>query len=50
MDLKTQLQQLFERYESDIGAYAWMYESDRFAELIFCLLNQYNQYEYPLQI
>lgn len=43
MDLKTQLQRLFEKYESDIGAYAWMYETDRWAELIFCLLNQYNQ-------
>ncbi len=43
MDLKTQLQALFEKYESDIGAYAWMYETDRWAELIFCLLNQYNQ-------
>jgi hypothetical protein len=43
MDLKTQLQKLFEKYESDIGSYAWMYETDRWAELIFCLLNQYNQ-------
>lgn len=42
MDLKTQLQQLFERHESHVGVYAWMYESDRWAELIFCLLNQYN--------
>ena len=42
MDLKTQLQKLFEKHESDIGAYAWMYETDRWAELIFCLLNQYN--------
>jgi hypothetical protein len=42
MDLKTQLQELFEKNESDLGAYAWMYETDRCAELIFCLLNQYN--------
>jgi hypothetical protein len=41
--MKVQLQQLFERYESDIGTYAWMYETDRWAELIFCLLNQYNR-------
>ena len=40
MDLKTQLQELFEKYESDIGAYAWMYETDRWSELVFCLLNQ----------
>lgn len=42
MDLKIQLQQLFERHESDIGDYAWMYEDERWAELVFCLLNQYN--------
>ncbi|MGB8951187.1 MAG: hypothetical protein WCC06_00775 [Candidatus Aminicenantales bacterium] len=40
MDLKTQLQKLFEKHEPDIGEYAWMYETDRWAELVFCLLNQ----------
>ena len=43
MELKSQIQRLFELYESDFGTYAWMYESDRFDELIFCLLNQFNQ-------
>lgn len=42
MTIKTQLQELFERHEVDVGAYAWMHENDRWAELIFCLLNQYN--------
>lgn len=42
MDLKTKPQELFALYESDIGAYAWMHENDRWAELIFCLLNQYD--------
>ena len=40
MDLKNQLQKLFERYEADLGDYAWFYESDRWVELVFCLLNQ----------
>jgi hypothetical protein len=34
MDIEPQLQHLFERYESDLGAYVWMlYETDRWAEL-----------------
>jgi len=45
MNLKEQLQQLFERHESHLGAYAWLYETDRWAELIFCLLNQCTQQE-----
>jgi hypothetical protein len=41
MDLEPRLRQLFERHESDLGVYAWMYETDRWAELIFCLLSRY---------
>lgn len=40
MDLKKQLNELFEHYGEDLGDYAWLYESDRWVELIFCLLNQ----------
>ena len=40
MDLKNQLQKLFERYEAGLGDYTWLYESDRWVELVFCLLNQ----------
>ena len=45
MELKAHLKQLLERWESEIEAsdYAWIDESDRFAELIVCLLNQCNQ-------
>lgn len=41
MDFKTQLRDLYERHEPEAGTYAWMNENDRWAELIFCLLNQY---------
>lgn len=36
MDLKAQLQQLFERYEADLGDYACFYERDRW--VIFTVL------------
>ena len=38
--MKNQLQKLFERYEADLGDYTWLYESNRWVELVFCLLNQ----------
>ena len=44
-NLKAQLQRLIERHELDLGTYAWLYETDRWAELIFCLLNQCTQQE-----
>ncbi len=40
IDVKTHLQQLLSQHEADLGGYAWEHESDRFAELVFCLLNQ----------
>lgn len=45
MDLKDQLQQLFEQHEPQLGTYAWMYETDRWTELVFCLLNQFYRQE-----
>jgi hypothetical protein len=40
MDLKTRLQELCARHESDLATYAWVSEDDRWAELVFCLLDQ----------
>jgi hypothetical protein len=45
MDSKTQLQQHFERHEVDLAACAWVSKADRWAELVFYLLNQCNDQE-----
>lgn len=45
MELKAQLQQLYEQYESNLAAYAWASEDDRWAELVFCLLHQCSEQE-----
>lgn len=45
MDIKAQLQQLYKQYESDLATYAWASETDRWAELIFCLLHQCSRQE-----
>jgi hypothetical protein len=42
MDLKARLQQLHEQHQSDLAAYAWASEADRWVELIFCILLQYS--------
>jgi hypothetical protein len=40
MDLKSHLRELIERHKADLAGYAWTSETDRWAELVFCLLNQ----------
>ena len=40
MSLAMRLQELFERYEFDFADFPWVSETDRLAELIFCILNQ----------
>lgn len=45
MDAKTQLPQRFEWQEADLAAHAWMSEADRWAELVFSLLNQCSDQE-----
>jgi len=40
MDIKKQLQDLYFKHSEDLGEYAWLYESDRWLELVFCLINQ----------
>lgn len=45
MELKAQLQQLYEQHEFDLATYAWASEDDRWAELVFCLLLQCSEQE-----
>lgn len=40
MELKAQLQRLYQQHESDLATYAWASEDNRWAELVFCLLHQ----------
>jgi hypothetical protein len=45
MELKAELQQLHEHYESELATYAWAREDDRWGELVFCLLHQCSKQE-----
>jgi len=45
MDVKQQLLDMLDRHQPDLGVYAWVHETDRWAELIFCLLLQCTRQE-----
>jgi hypothetical protein len=40
MSLKSDLERVYQQYGPTLGNYAWMSETDRWAELVFCLLQQ----------
>jgi hypothetical protein len=40
VSLSSQLREIYDRHSHELQYYPWMFETDRFAELIFCLLNE----------